>query len=251
MRWVQHVAKVRYTSQLVLDDFLEQARLLKLMEHWKSKLDVLEQEQKHQWSIAMVKGLNMLKTNYTAIRMLLNVQHSPYETTWDEQKASFEEILQLSEGLMGDTNRIPDEQSRRFSFELGIIPPLNLMASRCRYPSLRRRALALLAQSQRRECLFDTKYCTALQERIMCLEEAALKLPAGTIPTDDQLPPESARIHLIHFAQAEPGQPEVTSGWEVAFFTRPYGLDGQWNIWKELIDVDKAAFNEVARNRTR
>jgi hypothetical protein len=77
----------------------------------------------------------------------------------------------------------------------------------------------------------------------MELEEAALKLPPGQIPHGDQLPPEGSRIHLIYFAQAEPGQPEPEEGWEVAFFSRPFGLDGQWNIWKEFIDVRKAKYN--------
>jgi hypothetical protein len=243
MRFVHRAGDVKYKPHPPLDTLLEQASLLKLMDQWRWKADVLEREQGQNWSLNFSKGMNMLKANHLCIRMVLTVACSPYETAWDAHKDDFEEIIRLSDILTEDAIRFPDEVSKHFSFELGLLPPLNIVSWKCRYPNIRRKALSLLGKSPQRECLFEGRYCTALNERIMELEELALKLPPGQIPHTDELPPESARIHLIYFAQAQPGIPEPEEGWEVAFFSRPFGLDGQWNIWKEFIDVDKAKYN--------
>jgi hypothetical protein len=124
--------------------------------------------------------------------------------------------------------------SKLFSFELGIIPPMEVVARKCRYPKIRRKALEMLRQSPKRECLFDSMYSAILDERVMELEEAAFKLPPGQIPDDDQLPPENSRVHLIFFAYEEvPG----LRGWPVSFLSKPRGPNGEWFIRKELLDA--------------
>jgi len=70
----------------------------------------------------------------------------------------------------------------------------------------------------------------------MELEEMSLKLGPGQVPTDDQLPSETSRIHLIFFAYEEiPG----LRGWPVSFLSKPRGVESDWYIRKELLDVEE------------
>jgi hypothetical protein len=234
-KFLHEVGKRKYTSgMLELADYLHQDKLLKMFDAWKRKFDDLEKEQGDFWVSNIARGKSMLRAVHLTVYLWLSTSCSVYETSWDQFKPQFEELLELSEEVMDDEIRFPDAQSKLFSFELGIIPPLEVVARKCRYPTLRRRALEMLRKSPKRECLFDSMYSAILDERVMELEEMSFKLPAGQIPDDDQLPPENARIHLIFFAYEEvPG----LRGWPVSFLSKPRGPNEEWFIRKELLDA--------------
>jgi hypothetical protein len=242
MRLVHAAHSIKYTDPIDFATSLEQLKLLRALDEWKMKFELLEQEQEEQLITAVSKGINLLKANHLAVKMVLSACLNVDECGWDAFKDDFEEVTRLSGTLMNDTHRFPDEQSKLFSFELGIIPPLQIVARKCRYPNIRRKALSLLSKSPKRECLFDARYCTALDERLMEIEEASLKLPPGQTPAPDQLPPEHGRIHLVFFAHAE----ESPMVWPVTLLSKPFGIDGQWHIHKENIDISKSRFNRDA-----
>ncbi|KAF2669407.1 hypothetical protein BT63DRAFT_479256 [Microthyrium microscopicum] len=218
-----------------VEDLRMQERMLNLYNSWKIKFDALEEHEGDNWVDPLSQGKSMLRAVHLTVRLWLLNACALYETSWDSYKAEFEELIRLVEEIVGDGIRFPNSQSKLFSFELGIIPPLELVARKCRYPTIRRRALELLRLSPKRECLFDSFYSHLLNERVMQLEEMALKLPPGQIPTDYQLPPENARIHLVFFAFEEiPG----VRGWPVSFLFKPQGPGEEWYLRKELLDAE-------------
>jgi hypothetical protein len=90
-----------------------------------------------------------------------------------------------------------------FSLSLGLISPLYIIVSRCRDPTIRRRALHLLYTCNRKEGIWDSKLAARVGQRIIEVEEAgAIPLPGQAssnggetvvVISADQIP-ETARI---------------------------------------------------------
>lgn len=67
---------------------------------------------------------------------------------FDEYRYHFEQILHHAAVYV----KAKSLDQPVFTFEVGAVPPLYLVATTCRVPSLRRKALQLLAQAPRKEC---------------------------------------------------------------------------------------------------
>jgi hypothetical protein len=242
-RLLHEVGTRKYTSGTNSGDYLQQCNLMKMLDNWKRRFDRLEKEEdKNRPSEREKKKRVLLKSYYLIIFLWLSTTCSVYETSWDSHKSNFEKLLDLSEQAIGsgcnddDENNNPSvtgAQSNLFSFELGVIPSLDLVAKKCRYPRLRRRALRMLRNTPKKECFCDSRFVAVLNERLMELEEVGLKqLPDQTLG-DDQLPPEEARIHATGFGYTH--VPELR-GWPVHFLSKPKGPYEDWQIQKELLD---------------
>lgn len=128
----------------------------------------------------------------------------------------------LTDTIVSDRVRFPDELSRTLSLDFGLIFPLHAVAWKCRWPRLRRQGLDLLRRSSRREWLFEARHYHAIFSRIMEIEEAACDLPPGGQPEDDWLPPEHVPI-CDSLVDAKPTPPGGILTYEVTFFSRPRG----------------------------
>lgn len=212
----------------------EQTRLLGLMDDWQLSFEHLMHNESTRATRQSTNGYNVMLACTMSVRVWLEACLSPQETVWDNYKKEFEEMVQLAEPVTYDDLRFPDEFSKSFSFELGIIPPLQFVAWKCRWPKIRRKALQLLRNAPRRECVFDSSYSYALYERVRILEESALKLGQGEEPGDDQVPPEDARIHVIDLPPLAP----TTSGRAVNFLSRTVGGEGAWIIRSEILQLN-------------
>lgn len=212
----------------------EQARLLGLMDDWHLSFEHLMHNERTKSTDHLTNGYNVMLACTMSVRVWLEACLSPHETVWDNYKSQFEEMVQLAKPVIFDHRRFPDEFSRSFSFELGMIPTLQFVAWKCRWPRIRRKALQLLRSAPRRECVFDSSYAYALYERVRILEESALDLEKGQVPAEDQLPPEHSRIHVIDLPPLAP----TTSGRAVNFLTRPNGADQGWNVRSEFLQLN-------------
>jgi hypothetical protein len=61
-----------------------------------------------------------------------------------------------------------------FSFDLGLTPPLYFTASHCRDSIVRRRALAMLRLSHRKQGSWNSEHSAKCAERIIEIEEVGL-----------------------------------------------------------------------------
>lgn len=157
----------------------EQTRLGQLMDDWHLNFEQLMQNERAADTAQLMNGYNVLLSSTISVRVWLEACLSPGETIWDQYKSKFEEMVQLAEPIISDSLRFPDESSKSFSFELGIIPQLQFIAWKCRWPKIRRKALQLLCQAPKREVVFDSSYAYAVYERVRILEESALNLGPG------------------------------------------------------------------------
>jgi hypothetical protein len=69
-----------------------------------------------------------------------------------------------------------------FSADLGIVPPLFVVATKCRDPWLRRQAIQLLKSSARREGMWDSELAANIGAWVMKVEEFDPKQPAAVFP---------------------------------------------------------------------
>ena len=113
-----------------------------------------------------------------ATSILLSAIVPESEMAYDKHLSCFKHIIRTCSLL------IPLDLSRnkRFSFEVGIIPPLHLTATKCRDPIVRREARDLLFSSPRQEGMWDSVLSARIGCWVIQCEEKGLPHPPVTSP---------------------------------------------------------------------
>lgn len=236
IRLTESVGAAKYERDVETEHATKREFFYESLQEWKLGFDALIDEQSSGWNRSEQTAAKLIRTTYLTATIWNDVCLSPKEKSWDRHRDTFEQIIELSEAIIAETMKYQSNLSLRFSFELGIIPPLHFAAWKCRYPSLRRRALNMLFNCPRRECLFDAQQFYAVFERIMEIEESSIGLPPGQIPKDGQLPPEEVRIHHFQVLSRE----DDSDLRPVVFLSKPDGLSGPWHSRTEHIDMGVA-----------
>ncbi|EXU96582.1 Zn(2)-Cys(6) zinc finger domain protein [Metarhizium robertsii] len=109
-----------------------------------------------------------------------------------------------------------------FSADLGIVPPLFVVATKCREPRLRRQAIQLLRSSARREGMWDSELAANIGLWVMQIEESygdlsmgwdESVLPLEPIPEEKRVMVKSADFDLrARFAELRVGTRAVHEG---------------------------------------
>jgi hypothetical protein len=161
-----------------------------------------------------IAALKMLATN---TRILYLMMFSDKESDFDNFLPQFQTIVDLGIEIVGDEERraaardCPNPgqcQHRqretwqpqdlfpamgfsaphikpRFAADLGIVAPLFVVATKCRDPGTRRRAIQLLRSSARREGMWDSEMVANISAWVMNLEESeALAMGVESYPAD-------------------------------------------------------------------
>ncbi|CAF3461747.1 unnamed protein product [Fusarium graminearum] len=174
---------------------------------------------RHNPSISMqekagIAALRMLATN---TRILYLMMFSDKESDFDNFLPQFQTVVDLGIEIVGDEERraaardCPNPgqcqhrqretwQSQdfvpsmgfsaphikpRFAADLGIVAPLFVVATKCRDPGTRRRAIQLLRSSARREGMWDSEMVANISAWVMDLEESeALAMGVESYPAD-------------------------------------------------------------------
>ncbi|KAL2760513.1 hypothetical protein ACRALDRAFT_2039138 [Sodiomyces alcalophilus JCM 7366] len=146
-------------------------------------------------------GIAVLKMFQIMSQILYLMTFSASESQFDVFQPQFETIVGLALEVVGDeerraaAKRCPDPSQcyhRRhdrttptghikpsFSADLGIVPPLFVVATKCRNPVTRRQAIQLLRSSARREAMWDSELTARIGDWIATIEEEG----AAGLPT--------------------------------------------------------------------
>jgi hypothetical protein len=167
---------------------------------------------------AAVAALKMSQVNTQTLFMSL---FGSTETQFDAFQPQFEQVVALGEEIVGAderraaADRCPypefclhrrwdqDQDSDglgpgafsachikpSFSADLGIVPPLFVVATKCRQPLLRRRAIRLLRSSARREGMWDSELAARIGQYIMSIEEYEEPVADNVLYQQGVLPP--------------------------------------------------------------
>ncbi|TGO80171.1 hypothetical protein BELL_0013g00220 [Botrytis elliptica] len=116
-----------------------------------------------------------LKIHYVANKLILETAQFETELNYDCYMDEFELMTSLAESLLKSYGDSRLENGRVFSFDTAIIPPLLCVACKCRDPSLRRRAHALLVSSFKREGGWDSDLASSIGRWTIDKEEKDLE----------------------------------------------------------------------------
>ncbi|KAL7936777.1 hypothetical protein V8C35DRAFT_296438 [Trichoderma chlorosporum] len=114
-----------------------------------------------------------------------------------------------------------------FSADLGIVPPLFVVATKCREPTVRREAIRLLRSSARREGMWDSELTANIAQWVMEIEESEnpfpdmyahggatqVALPSRVIPEEKRVMVQSVDFDLRErFAELTVGSRDLRQG---------------------------------------
>lgn len=224
-----------------IEEIAEQVRLKALLDRWHTAFQSLITSQPDM-TAAEHDGCRMLLIYHKVTYVWLSTALTPNETAFDNHSTVFEQVINLAATLLRTSTSSSLAPSPGFSFEMGLIPPLYYTAFKCRIPTFRRRAISLLSAAPRREGLWDAFRARKIAERIVTIEEAGLEHFAET-----SCPPEAARIHTINELPADltriqdadmNHQHSLAHKHFVAFRMKPNGLQGDWHLRNESIEID-------------
>ena len=172
---------------------------------------LLQNRQVADISITERAAIDVLKMLHIMTTVLFLMGFSAAETDFDNFLPQLRQIVDLAKNVVvdeelaiaqarcgdaqhcrhrtpnGDTMQLPGISTRgykpdgsyshlkaSFALDLGVVPPLFVVATKCRDRKLRREAIALLMSSPRREGMWDSLLCGKVGEWIMEVEEEGM-----------------------------------------------------------------------------
>jgi hypothetical protein len=142
------------------------------------------------------------------------------EMVYDTYLPDFQYIIKTCSLLIANQNATRVPRNTRFSFEVGIVPPLHVTASKCRDPVIRREAVELLFASPRQEGMWDGVLAARIGKWLTSCEEDGLAPPplVSRESTASRSPPESGLVADGQFNYPSPPQVRddvpLVGGWE-------------------------------------
>ena len=103
---------------------------------------------------------------------------SESEMVYDVFLPDFKYIVHMCALLIASHNSTQKPPNHRFTFEVGIVPPLHVTATKCRDPVVRREAVDLLFASPRQEGMWDGVLSARIGKWMCSCEEDGLELPS-------------------------------------------------------------------------
>ena len=167
--------------------------LEKLLQEWSTVFRDFKKAFGPNLKLEEREAIMFLEMQYMSGKILLEAGLVPDETVFDQYLSVFDEILSRASFIISN-QRGPDasDTRKKFAFDLGIVAHLYFVSTRCREPSIRRRALTLLSKASRQECVWDSQLALQLAGKIMTIEEEN----AGGPVTSCKDVPHSCRLSL-------------------------------------------------------
>jgi hypothetical protein len=174
-----------------------------------------------------------LQIHYNTISVILDCSFSPVETVFDKYTEEFGLTLEHCDTVVrhreihtsSDWNGY-SERMLVYEFDLGMIAPLFFIATRCRDPKLRRKAIRLMRYLHRQEHVWDTCSAAKIAEGIMLIEERGL-----TVIKSCEDITEHSRIRALMVDIL----PELPSKVVLHFARSPYEVEEEelldWATW--------------------
>ncbi|TVY25045.1 hypothetical protein LHYA1_G006450 [Lachnellula hyalina] len=127
------------------------------------------------------------------------------EMVFDAALSDFQYIVRTCALLLSSQEQTQLPRNPRFSFEIGVIPALHLVATKCRDPVTRREAVDLLWSNPRQEGMWDSVICARMGLWILNSEEAGLVTPQ--LPLRNSSMPGLWKAHSIGYQYSNPDTP--------------------------------------------
>ncbi|KAK5993313.1 putative transcriptional regulatory protein C15D4.02 [Cladobotryum mycophilum] len=203
LRFIEHLqwAKTEPTYTLPTAWLQYAATFQNQLDAWSAAFQpIFESRMNISMPIIEKSGIAALKMFQINTNILFSMMFFNAEVQFDGYLSQFKEIVNLGWEVVGDDEKRasvtsaclkPEVCQQRhgftmqpngrytahhirpsFSADLGIVPPLFVVATKCRDPATRRQAIQLLQSSARREGMWDSELSARIGEWIMWMEES-------------------------------------------------------------------------------
>ena len=228
VRFIKYMKWRKYERLVFPDDIARREALLRQLKVWASTLDKMLLTDKV--TDRDLDAAKTLRIHQVIASIWLGRSLVPEECANDASIPEFETAVSLAEKINSIAGTREDRaapNSSSFLFDMEVVSPLYFVATKCRHPQIRRRAIAVLKSTWRREGLWDSDMAAAMAELVMEIEEARLTTLDGS-----ELPLEEDRIQNSQIDSDTGTNRKIH---RVKFHTKPLGMDGPWKIWQEQI----------------
>jgi hypothetical protein len=180
-----------------LADFQSPQRApITVLRQWKHALDRF---QLVEAPIIEMCTRNLLELYYHTSTVIIETYGAEHETVFDTCTDRFRTIVGLAESVTENWKKESMDFNILFSFDLGITPPMFFVASRCRHPVIRRRAVDMMLHSPFYHGIWQDRYSGLCARRMIEIEEGN-----GGLGIDDHVS-EDRRIRKVSADLQEEG----------------------------------------------
>ncbi|KIX07680.1 uncharacterized protein Z518_02334 [Rhinocladiella mackenziei CBS 650.93] len=181
------------------------------LEQWSQVFEEFRKREEANLSERERHNCIILEIQRIALPILALAPNSQSEAIFDLWMPEFSRLVDLVSFLIRNKRRFPNCMVLHLpKFDINLILPMYLVASRCRHPELRRQAVELLWLEPRQEGIWNSAILASVAERIILIEERGL----GPMKSCEDVP-APVRIKLVE------GTILTASAQVVATFSRP------------------------------
>lgn len=209
LRFIEHLQRAKKEPSYTLPPSWRQlgATFQSQIDSWSQAFEPIFQSRLTQPNMSLLEksGIAALKMFQVNTNVIFLTIFCAAEVQFDAFLSHFQAIVSLGWEVVGDdekraaTERCPDPRRCRqqhespsragaaafpthgikpsFSADLGIVPPLFVVATKCREPTVRREAIRLLRSSARREGMWDSELAANIAQWVMEIEESDSPFP--------------------------------------------------------------------------
>jgi hypothetical protein len=154
---------------LTAEDLMSQKSMLACQCAWFNALETYTNT--HQPSMTEQLIISVAVSQWYATNIWASCVTEARQTAFDEHLPAFRTMLHHCKLILDSMALETSQPAARFTFEISIIPVLYFVGQRCRCPTTRREAVALLDRNPPREGLWDAKQHAIVTRRLIELEE--------------------------------------------------------------------------------
>jgi hypothetical protein len=226
--FISRASTLSYSEGGAEDDYYgEQRKMTSRILEWRTAYKNFARREQMNLTQTQVRAGNMIQCLIICTYIWTCTCLSPYQEDYDKYTDEFQEVIDLSRSIVDLPIDYLCNYLGRFQIDMGLIPALHLVGSRCRVLAIRKEAMQMLASHHWREGLFDSFRSAQFIRVSMHLEEIAKITLMGLEPheVNDYLPCEGARIHFVGVDR------ELKNGSFLhSFYSKPYGAYGDWHV---------------------
>ncbi|KAJ8114265.1 hypothetical protein OPT61_g3821 [Boeremia exigua] len=154
----------------------QQAQLTECHRVWFERVQIAEDSQ--QWSRDELVALSALKVTLYATTTHIECSDTTLQVPFDRYLHTFRALVRHAEIVL-DAMDLKSTHAAKFTFDMTLIPQLFHTATRCRCPTTRREAVALLSRGLPREGLWDAEQHALVARRAIEMEEREVDPKTG------------------------------------------------------------------------
>jgi len=200
--------------------FEEQTALLNSLSLWRQRTSAYQAKQSDFTSRDQYAS-NVLEIQRLVAYTWVSVATTPFECAHDFHIPAYTAAVSLAENLpaLARAHTQSARHANAFTLDVELVGPIHWVAIKCREPTVRRRAIAVLRGMRRREAMWDSKMAAFIAERVVAIEEE------GSGDDESRLPREEARVHYSH---TDSWAGVAGDGFQITHRLKTRGVWGEW-----------------------